>query len=938
MADGKLYKDVFISYSRKDKAFVRAIHRALKLCKRDTWVDWQSIPLTADWWQEICKGIQNAHTFVFIVSPSSLASIVCHLEIAQARSLNKRIVPILRQDIDFDEVLLSLVKNRPNDYTLKLIGDREILALARDNWRELQRPNWSYLRKNDDFRNGFEKLIEAILADLPYIEAHTRLLTRAREWETKGHDTSLLLRGNDLEEAAHWLVSGAAKQPQPTELHGEYISTSRAAEQRRGRRLLGGVSTALAVTLLLALLSFSLFRQSEDRRIESEQRGTAVAQQAGTATVAQGAAQSNAATATIALGQAEQRGTAVANQVVIAQNNAATAIAAQATTARRAEEIESIAWSSQARDLWNKGHGSTALTLALQASNIRIPPIAVRQTLYNVAYSMGIRHEIVPPYDVQKHMAFSPNDKHLLSYSKSKGGFLWNIQNGELVTTFSGIGGTAVFSRNGRWISTCCSGLLAIWDTETGTQQELATNLTVLGMGFGPNDKVLYVIPYDENNQLYVLILDVPTGHEQRRIPIDAACKELYGTQVIFSPNASKAMLACEDNESGYMSIFMIDTALGTIKKFYIGYPFESMAFSSDSHLALVASGYHVNLIDAERGEFINRVLTNTQPAYVAFLSDDRTAMISTFDELLEFWDIQSGRLLQRLTNVINSTSMVMSADGRQMINQYPVSQKTWLWDLYNGSEKWSTTIEPIYAPLSFSVDSKFIRTGNDNNEVRCWEVTDGQPLADCDFSIEAEEDNNSSFHVQACEGFDDVVFTAQRDYGICIKEDKDTANSVFQLFATSDNRIIKLLEVDPRDSYSKGRPSFTPDGKMFITASVHESEVLHASESFLRVWDTLSGNLMYEIQMNYAKIMAFTISPDGKTIASAYCVTKSSSTCSQEKIILWRIDTFDNLIKWTYQNRYVPELTCEERLAYRVEPYCDNNGMYPTRTPYPAT
>ncbi|MEL6331097.1 MAG: toll/interleukin-1 receptor domain-containing protein, partial [Cyanobacteria bacterium J06626_26] len=82
--------DIFISYSRKDTAFVRILDAALIRSKYDTWVDWQNIPLTADWWQEIESGIEAAHTFIFILSPDSVASKVCRKEIEHAVKNNKR--------------------------------------------------------------------------------------------------------------------------------------------------------------------------------------------------------------------------------------------------------------------------------------------------------------------------------------------------------------------------------------------------------------------------------------------------------------------------------------------------------------------------------------------------------------------------------------------------------------------------------------------------------------------------------------------------------------------------------------------------------------------------------------------------------------------------------------------------------------------------------
>ena len=76
--------DIFVSYSRKDKAVVQTVVERLKADKRDVWVDWQDIPWTADWWQEISDGIEHSDNFVFVLSPASLSSLVCNFEVAHA--------------------------------------------------------------------------------------------------------------------------------------------------------------------------------------------------------------------------------------------------------------------------------------------------------------------------------------------------------------------------------------------------------------------------------------------------------------------------------------------------------------------------------------------------------------------------------------------------------------------------------------------------------------------------------------------------------------------------------------------------------------------------------------------------------------------------------------------------------------------------------------
>ena len=82
--------DVFISYSRKDKAFVQQLHNTLITQEREVWVDWADIPLTSDWWAEIKAGIESAHNFIFVISPDSITSEVCDQELNHAQKCTCR--------------------------------------------------------------------------------------------------------------------------------------------------------------------------------------------------------------------------------------------------------------------------------------------------------------------------------------------------------------------------------------------------------------------------------------------------------------------------------------------------------------------------------------------------------------------------------------------------------------------------------------------------------------------------------------------------------------------------------------------------------------------------------------------------------------------------------------------------------------------------------
>src|SRR6266702_7624252 len=188
-------QEVFISYSRKDKDFVRRLDEALKSRGREAWVDWEDIRPTEEWMQAIYAAIDGADTFIFVLTPDSVTSAVCGREIAHAAAHNKRMVPIVARDVDAAAVPEPLAKL-----------------------------NWIFCRESDDFEKATDTLISAIDTGLKWVHAHTRLLTRAIEWNANGKNNSFVLRGDDLRSAEQWLAqAGVEKDRQPTALQTEYI-------------------------------------------------------------------------------------------------------------------------------------------------------------------------------------------------------------------------------------------------------------------------------------------------------------------------------------------------------------------------------------------------------------------------------------------------------------------------------------------------------------------------------------------------------------------------------------------------------------------------------------------------------------------------------------------------------------------------------------------
>ena len=287
--------DVFISYSRTDKDFVQRLFAALETSGRDAWVDWEDIPFTADWWSEIKSGIEAANTFIFVVTPNSLSSAVCALEVAHAISNNKRLIPIVRATVDEQKTFEQLAAYAVDENMSAHLAGRRLEEVAQQNWKELSRHNWIFFDKDDRFTPSFQALLTAIDTDLDYVRDHTRTLMRAHEWDRSGRNPSFLLRGTDLRHAENWSAQGRSSDPKPTGLQLVYILDSRRAERRRQRNLLAGVTVALGVSIGLAVLSFILFRSSQANEARANDN-------AATAVANEQLASNNAATA-IALGK-----------------------------------------------------------------------------------------------------------------------------------------------------------------------------------------------------------------------------------------------------------------------------------------------------------------------------------------------------------------------------------------------------------------------------------------------------------------------------------------------------------------------------------------------------------------------------------------------------------------------------------------------------------
>jgi len=262
--------DVFVSYSRANVDFVRQLVNDLSRYQYNVWIDLEGIRFTADWWEEIKRGIENTRNFLLVMSPNSLSSPVCHLEIEYARKLNKRIILLNHIPIQKADAARAMLDRLAGDaYVNTLLGDRNPMNLFDNNWYiidKYQRVNFS--GNSATFQQDFMQLHTALKIDLEHVNLHTVITRRAIEWERSGRNESYLLFGDELQKTETWLrdyyadaqLREAQKQspkiPAPTDHQIAYVVASRASEDIRLNRLkrirrVGQLAGAIALFAIL---------------------------------------------------------------------------------------------------------------------------------------------------------------------------------------------------------------------------------------------------------------------------------------------------------------------------------------------------------------------------------------------------------------------------------------------------------------------------------------------------------------------------------------------------------------------------------------------------------------------------------------------------------------------------------------------------------------
>ncbi|MEM7064460.1 MAG: TIR domain-containing protein [Cyanobacteria bacterium P01_B01_bin.77] len=223
-------KDAFISYGRADsKAFANKLHHALVKQGLGVWLDFDDIPLGVDYQNQIDDGIERSKNFLFIISPHSVNSPYCRLEVECALRLKKRIITLLHVE-SIDRNTWQIRYPNGTDADWHQFQAQGLHSCYPNMHPSIGKINWVEFREGiDDFQASLQGLLTIFERQQDYVHQHTALFCKALAWQRHQKRSQYLLVGQERQQAEVWLQQKFTQQQAPcwpTDLHCEFICES----------------------------------------------------------------------------------------------------------------------------------------------------------------------------------------------------------------------------------------------------------------------------------------------------------------------------------------------------------------------------------------------------------------------------------------------------------------------------------------------------------------------------------------------------------------------------------------------------------------------------------------------------------------------------------------------------------------------------------------
>ncbi len=552
---------------------------------------------------------------------------------------------------------------------------------------------------------------------------------------------------------------------------------------------------------------------------------------------------------------------------------------------------------------------------------------------------------------------FSPDGRTILS---NNGGLpssnpgeeanliLWDVATGQPIRTFrghtGGVGGLAI-SPDGRMVlSGANMGEMILWDIntaailerfseDTGDWRRLPSDIV-----FSPDGRAAYSKGMDG----VVTVWDLDTLTVRHHLGDPYANANWAWTQLAISPDgrwlctqrASDARLIVWDARTG-TAITQLPTGG------------MAVAFSPDSHFVLSGDTPNMRLWDLTNGAELAR-FDVPFPVFGAALSLDGTMLFAASAPLMSadpqpcaftVFDTATGQATRQFGLAANETDEhgcilwsrpAFSRDGRAVLTG--VDERVIIWDVTTGQRlRTFSGHSASVTAIGVSRDGHSVLSGDVNGQIILWDMDTAQEIRrmrghsdtvlDILFTPGGQTALSSGrdgaltlWDLATGEAVHQLGGMGSSVHSVDVSPDGQTVLSyddsgTIALWDAATGRVIRSLN----SSFGGGEARFTPDGQHIVTNNGE-------------LWDLALG----EVIRRYPPGDDLVLHPAD----SSFFITIWNPIPA---VVQWRLDSLDQLVTWTLDNRIVRELTCDERALYQLAPLCDDAGRVPTRTPYPT-
>jgi WD40 repeat protein len=714
----------------------------------------------------------------------------------------------------------------------------------------------------------------------------------AADWGEAQRDPSYLLRGARLTQYEAWMESTGLAL---TQVERDYLNASlaerRAQEaeeaerqareatlEQRSRRFLrafvGVLAAASVVAVVLAIIAFN-------QRGIAEQNALLAGQSAATATVAQGRAQIEAATAVAAQIVAQ---TAVADEAAqrsaaeLEANRRATAQANAEIQQNKAEQLTLLALSRElaAAALNNLDQDpERSVLLALHALSIAHSQEA-ENTLHNILPSLHLLKTLDAHLNPICDIAVSQDGRHLATADCGQSGaggewsayrtsgrvIVWDLTSyQELLTLRKERGIKSIdFNPNGERLAVVLTRpFINFWDdrwmvwdlvsdrVEYTTYRHEEGAYDYNSITFSPDgsrvatagsnvfENITHVWDVASGNKLLSL-----TGHLEESIKGRSWLRGVL--DIVYSPDGSRLATGGPD---GTARIW--DATTGEQLLVLTGHVNEvnQVAFSPDgTHLASAGNDGTVRIWDLNpdqnEGVQIN-VIIHEEPVWAVAYSPDATRLATgSVDGIARIWDAVSSQILMSLSGQTESISaLAFAPDGTRLITASDDTTVK-IWDITSGRELFTVTSQygAIHS-VTYSPDGSRLLTSEQDGSVHLWDASTFTKLMT--FS------NHNNPVARAVFSHDSIRLAIAYEDQTMIVWDSETGKELH----TISELPARVLDI-----------SFSPEDRLIATAT---------EDGMVRLWDADSGRrLQVLVGHTTEHIHSLTFSPDGSWLVSA--------------------------------------------------------------------